>query len=302
MKEGNFLKLWIVVNGFLKNDKFSELSERFAVVCKFFDIDYRIVDNSECCVCLADTCITTGIIKNDGQPVLFWDKDILLARALEKAGHRVYNRADAIEICDNKALTSVVLAKSGLSVPKTFISPMTYENVGYTDYSFLKDVADTLGFPLVVKEAFGSFGAQVYLCNNYEELICKVKSLDGRMLIFQEFISESYGRDIRIQVVGGKVTGAMYRYSDGSDFRANVTNGAAMKPYEPSDEQKELAIKASRVLGLDFCGVDILFGIGDKPVLCEVNSNAHFVNLDSCTGGDTAKEIIEYIINEYKDI
>jgi len=296
------LKLWIVVNGFLINNKFSELTKRLSNACDYYGIDYRVVTNSECVVSLDGSTFTTGVIENDGQPVLFWDKDLLIARALEKVSHRVYNRADAIEICDNKALTSLMLAESGLPFPKTYVSPMTYENVGYTDCSFLDDISDKLGFPMVVKDVYGSFGAQVFMCNNFNELVDIVKKHDGRTLIFQQFISESYGRDVRVQVVGGKVTSAMYRFSDGSDFRANVTNGASMKAYEPSQEQKELAIKAAKLIGLDFCGVDILFGKNDKPIMCEVNSNAHFVNLDSCTKKDTARDIISYIINEHKDI
>ena len=44
---------------------------------------------------------------------------------------------------------------------------------------------------------------------------------------------------------------AMYRYND-ADFRANITNGGSMKPYEPKEAQVELARKVMRTLGLDF--------------------------------------------------
>jgi glutathione synthase/RimK-type ligase-like ATP-grasp enzyme len=49
---------------------------------------------------------------------------------------------------------------------------------------------------------------------------------------------------------------------------------------------------------LDFAGVDIMFGKQGEPVLCEVNSNAHFKNIYDCTGVNVADEIMEYILNK----
>ena len=89
----------------------------------------------------------------------------------------------------------------------------------------------------------------------------------------------------------------MLRYSD-TDFRANITNGGKMVPFTPDKAWKEAAIKISKALKLDFAGVDLLFGKDDKPYICEINSNAHFKNIDDCTGSDVALEIIDYILCE----
>ncbi len=51
-------------------------------------------------------------------------------------------------------------------------------------------------------------------------------------------------------MVGENPVAAMYRYND-ADFRANITNGGSMKPYEPKEAQVELARKVMRTLGLD---------------------------------------------------
>ena len=61
----------------------------------------------------------------------------------------------------------------------------------------------------------------------------------------------------------------------------------------------ELAEEASRRLGLDFAGIDILFG-KDGPLLCEVNSNAHFKSTYDCTGVDLASLIAEHIISKLR--
>lgn len=226
--------------------------------------------------------------------ILFWDKDILLARAFEAQGVRVFNRADAIAACDDKLHTHRLLAGHGIRMPRTIAAPMTYENVGYTDFGFLKNAEGAFGYPFVVKEAFGSFGAQVYLVHNREEAIGLLERLGGKPLLLQEYIGAGCGRDIRIHVVGGQVVTAMLRTND-HDFRANITNGGRMTPYTPTAAQIETAVKACQILRLDFAGVDLLFAEDDAPVLCEVNSNAHFKNIYDCTGVNVAEKIAAYI-------
>jgi RimK family alpha-L-glutamate ligase len=183
-------------------------------------------------------------------------------------------------------------------MPRTILAPKTFDNIGYTNYNFLKDVVDRLGFPLVLKECFGSFGQQVYLIRDEEELLAQVKQIGTRPMLFQEYLESSFGRDIRLQVVGGKVIAGMYRYSEGGDFRANLTIGGKMRPYPPSERQCELAIHSCETIGLDFAGVDLLFGKDEEPIVCEVNSNAHFKNIYDCTGVDAAEAMITHIRNK----
>ena len=85
----------------------------------------------------------------------------------------------------------------------------------------------------------------------------------------------------------------MYRYSE-TDFRANVTAGGKIRNYEPSEKECQLAVRAAEAVGADFAGVDLLFG-KDRPLVCEVNSNAHFKNLMDCSGVNTAEHIIKYV-------
>lgn len=178
-------------------------------------------------------------------------------------------------------------------MPKTVFAPMTYSNIGFSNLDFLSEVKERLGFPMVVKAAFGSFGEQVWLANQEHQLLSILQQCQTTEILFQEFISESSGRDLRLQVVGENVVGAMLRYSE-KDFRANVTAGGRMKKHSTTLEESQLAIQAARAVGADFAGVDVLFG-KKGPVVCEVNSNAHFKNLLDCSGVNTADAIIQYI-------
>ena len=85
------------------------------------------------------------------------------------------------------------------------------------------------------------------------------------------------------------------RYSENGDFRANITNGGQMAVYEPSEKEAQLAVKIAGILGLDFAGIDLLFSEAGADLLCEVNSNAHFKNIYTCTGVNVADCIMKYI-------
>ncbi|CUH92481.1 ATP-grasp domain-containing protein [Herbinix luporum] len=282
---------WLIVNEFLESKKFNEIHKYIYEAAKRQGIDLEQKTNAQLLIDLPFK-EKTG---SSADFILFWDKDVRLAKYLEMKGYKVFNSSDSIYACDDKSKTHILLAGAGIVMPRTIIAPMTYNNIGYTNTGFLDEVADKLGFPLVVKECFGSFGQQVYLVNDFNELTVKVKQLGAKPMLFQEYIRSSHGRDIRLQVVGDKVVAAMYRYSDNGDFRANLTIGGKMKSYEPTKEQCDLAIKSCKILGLDFAGVDILFGKDEEPMVCEVNSNAHFKNIYDCTGVNVADAIINHI-------
>lgn len=284
----------LVVNEFLNSSKFEELYQFLKKSARENNVNLDILTNREIMIGIDDRQLDIHTIDF----ILFWDKDVLLARYLENLGFRVFNSSNAIEICDDKALTYVMLAKSGIKMPKTIIPPFTYDEKYNCNkpkvMNFIEEVEYKLGYPMIVKARRGSFGAQVHLVYKKNKLIELFDKYDSNNIVFQEYISTSKGRDIRLQVVGDKVVASMYRYSD-IDFRANITNGGKMKNYEPSDKEVDMAINACSQLGLDFAGVDILFGENNEPILCEVNSNAHFVNIYNCTGVNVADEIMKYI-------
>lgn len=255
--------------------------------------------------------------------VIFWDKDVTMCEYIEALGIRCMNTADAIEACDDKGKTFVRLAAKGVPQPKTFPVPLSFHKIdwgwftgdtpGYESddpdvekaseecarsaMSFIEHVEGQIDYPMVVKSCVGSFGSGVYLANDRSELLAKLGELSDRRAIIQQFVASSRGTDVRVQVVGGRAVAAMRRTAKDGDFRANITNGGTAEGIEPTPEQAELAVRAAKALGLDFAGVDLLDFDGE-PVVCEVNSNAHFVNLYNACGVNVADEIMEYAYGE----
>ncbi len=150
---------------------------------------------------------------------------------------------------------------------------------------------------MIIKEGHGSFGMKVYLIETEEQFYDKTDELRGVDYVFQKFISTSRGRDIRINIVGGDIVAAMYRYSE-TDFRANITNGGVASEVELTDAQQTLAIRAAEAVGAEFAGVDLLFGDNEEPLVCEVNAAAHIRNIYNVTGVNVADAMIAYILRK----
>ncbi|HLQ73366.1 MAG TPA: RimK family alpha-L-glutamate ligase [Bacillota bacterium] len=287
---------WIIYNGMLPGDKFIDFAQMFHEAAKKENIKTTIYKNNELLAYLTHDHLSILQNENVTLPdfVISTDKDIYLAKLLELLGVRVFNRADIIHTSDDKILTHQMLAKENIRTPATIVSPKTYLEDVVIDHDLIDQVIEQLSLPLVIKEAFGSFGEQVYLVETKEQLIKQVKVIGNKPFIFQQFIASSYGKDLRLQVVGDEVVASMMRSSK-NDFRANITSGGSMEPYEATEEEKQLAIKATKAICADFAGVDLLFGEDGKPIVCEVNSNAHIRNMYTCTGINAAEYIIRYI-------
>ncbi len=288
---------WLIVNGYFKSDKFEELFSLLLTAAKKQGITLEKVENSSVA---ADVLTGEIIAPKTRRPdfVLFWDKDIRLAMTLEACGIRLFNSAEAIRQCDDKSLTYLALAKAGIKQPRSFIAPFAFARSPRNNAEFFFRCAGELGYPMVIKECRGSFGAGVHLVSSDEETEALVRELGSSPCIVQEYIKESFGRDIRVSVVGKKAVASMLRQGREGDFRSNLTLGGHFAQIEPNEEQLSLAVRAVDALGLDFAGVDVLFGKDDEPIICEVNSNAHFKTTLDCTGVNMADLIIAHIISE----
>ena len=228
---------------------------------------------------------------------IYLDKDKYLLEAMTLKGINVFNSRAAIETCDDKMLTYLSLAHANVPTPKTCPAPLCYSADASFSFGALNAVAAKLSYPVIVKESYGSLGKGVYLAKDEEELETVANRLIRKPHLFQKFVSESYGKDVRVIVIGDEVVGAMLRRSE-NDFRSNVAAGGKAEPYDASDEIKAVAINAHKALGLDYSGVDVLFGEDGKPVVCEVNSNAFFKTFEAVTGVNVAKKYAEYVLSK----
>ena len=317
--DGRYMKQgWLIVNEYLDTEKFLEIRKLFLSGAEKKNVKLTVYTNADFAVDLSGAVVKSRAFY-EGEPefIIFYDKDIALAAALEKMGYRLYNSADAIDVCDSKVKTAERIAKYNLNcrgdeakilMPKTYKVPFTYENIGIKDsYSFdfldyvEKDLCEagegTLSdaYPMVIKESNSSFGMGVHLAGSREEAVKLICEYGNKECIIQEYLSYSSGRDYRLQMVSDKCVCAMMR-SNENDFRANITNGGKMSEYKPTDEDLSLARNVMKCLKLDFAGIDIMHDKSGRTIFLEANSNAHFKNIYDLTGINAAEKMIEYIV------
>ena len=313
MKQG-----WLIVNEYLDTEKFLEIRKLFLSGAEKKNVKLTVYTNADFAVDLSGAVVKSRAF-DEGEPqfIIFYDKDIALAAALEKMGYRLYNSADAIDVCDSKVKTAEKIAEYNLNykddeakilMPKTYKVPFSYENIGIKDsYSFdfldyvEKDLSEAEkgalsdAYPMVIKESNSSFGMGVHLAGSREEAVKLICEYGNKECIIQEYLSYSSGRDYRLQMVSDKCVCAMMR-SNENDFRANITNGGKMSEYKPTDEDLSLARNVMKCLKLDFAGIDIMHDKSGRTIFLEANSNAHFKNIYDLTGINAAEKMIEYIV------
>ena len=226
--------------------------------------------------------------------IIYLDKDIYLARLLEKAGYRLFNKADFIKLCDDKVLTFIACANMGIRMPKTFAGPLMYRDLDESNYAFLDKVSRELGFPMVVKKVYGSLGEGVYLVNSYEELKDLYSKIFRNPILFQEYIPSSRGKSLRIMVVDQKVIGGFIRFNH-VDFRSNFGETADGRTLENPQKYYAFAQDIADKLKIEYAGIDLLLGDNDEPVLCEINSNAFFEEFEKVTGINVAEKVVDLI-------
>lgn len=226
--------------------------------------------------------------------ILYLDKDKHIAYMLEKSGYRLFNPAAGIAVCDDKMQTYIALANHGIAMPKTIASPLLYPHL--IDQGFIEQVDQALTYPIVVKECHGSLGKQVYKADNYAELCVLRNELKFKPHLYQELIRSSYGKDIRVMVIGGQVKAAMLRVS-ATDFRSNIANGGQGSVIALPDSYRLAAEKIVQLLQLDYAGIDFLIGPAQEPILCEVNSNAFFEEMERISGINVAGAYAKHIFD-----
>ncbi|PIP03402.1 MAG: 30S ribosomal protein S6--L-glutamate ligase [Zetaproteobacteria bacterium CG12_big_fil_rev_8_21_14_0_65_54_13] len=227
-----------------------------------------------------------AIIPRIGASVTFYGTAVL--RQFEMMNVYPLNESVAITRSRDKLRSLQLLARRGIGLPVT----------GFARYP--DDTEDLIrlvgGAPLVVKLIEGTQGIGVVLAETNqaaESVIDAFHGLNANILV-QEFIKEAGGADIRCFIVGGKVVAAMKRQGKEGEFRSNLHQGGSAQLVKISSAERQTALQAAKIMGLNVAGVDILRS-NHGPVVMEVNSSPGLQGIETSTGKNVAGMIIEFI-------
>ena len=216
-----------------------------------------------------------------------------LIRHFESIGIYSLNGANSIAQSRNKLYSLQMLSQSGIDIP---ISGFANSPVDTNDL-----IEMVGGAPLIVKLLEGTQGRGVVLAETgkaAESVVNAFKSLRANLLV-QEFVKEAHGKDLRCFVIDGKVVATIERTAAAGEFRANLHRGGTVELVKISSEEKAMAVKAAKVLGLKVAGVDIIRS-SRGPLLLEVNSSPGLKGIETATGKDVASLMITAIEKKLK--
>ena len=242
-----------------------------------------------------DTMVTPDEIVNAGQALE--RRDFVINRYkwgkikdhINRLAGKSYNEIENYNIYVNKYEQIRNLYSDSFLVPRYVLgtASLPYE-----------EIVDRIGQPFVAKGLESSMGEEIFLITREEDLEKLTGRFDvGKEWLYEEFIETSYGKDMRFYSIRGEAVACMQRSSQG-DFRANVALGASVEPYEITPEIKQIAKDIYGQTGLDFLGIDLLFGHG-KPYFCEINVMPGIEGIEKATGVNIARRILETIRRDF---
>ena len=218
-----------------------------------------------------------------------------LLEQLNSWGVRTVNTAHVASVCGNKFSTTRVLIENEVPTPRTFLA--------FTPASALEAI-ETLGYPVVLKPAVGSWGRLISKVNDREaaESLLEHKSVLGSyhhsVFYIQEYIDKPQ-RDIRTFVVGDETICGIYRTSE--HWITNTARGGRATNCPITPEIDDLSHAAAEAVGGGVVAIDILETPDGQLLVNEVNYTMEFRNSIHTTGVDIPAKVVEYVLKVGRD-
>ena len=227
-----------------------------------------------------------AVIPRIGASVTFYGTAVL--RQFEMMGSFPLNESVAISRSRDKFRSLQLLARKGVGLP----------NTGFAhDPDDIHDLIKMVGgTPVVIKLLEGTQGIGVVLAEMKKVAESVIQAFMGlkENFMIQEYIKEAGGAGIRCLVIGDKVVAAMKRQAPAGEFRSNLHRGGVASLVTITPAERSTAVKAARVMGLNFAGVDILRS-AHGPLVMEVNSSPDLECIELTSGKDIAGMIVMFI-------
>jgi len=227
-----------------------------------------------------------AVIPRIGASVTFFGTAVL--RQFEMMGVYPVNESVAISRSRDKLRSLQLLSRKGIGMPVTLFAHRT------GNANELLEIIG--GAPVVIKLLEGTQGIGVVLGETHDAAASIIQAFGGvnTNILIQEFVKEAKGEDIRCLVIGGKVVASMRRKGKEGDFRSNLHRGGSAEAIKISPAERQTAVSAAKIMGLNVCGVDLLRS-NHGPVVMEVNSSPGLEGVEKATGIDVASKIINFI-------
>jgi ribosomal protein S6--L-glutamate ligase len=282
--------------GITRNPLAANVPAALATACTKLGIRYRLIDLDKLTVILhPELAVHDGagqVAVDFLSPTLFyWQAQAALAvQVLAIHGCRMLNSVDASLIADDKGATALALSKADIAQVATAAVLSDFERV--------KAAAAAYGYPVVIKRTNGAQGRWVRLARNefdLERATVELQQEGPGALLVQPMGAERLGESVRVIVTAGEVRAATVRRAARGEWRSNVSGGATQAPTELSAPERDLAVAATKAIGLGHAGIDLLRSPAG-PVVLEVNSCPDFTSMTPYVEADLAAIVVRHTL------
>jgi ribosomal protein S6--L-glutamate ligase len=219
--------------------------------------------------------------------------NLFIVNALNQLGIKVFNSLSSAIRAKNKRESLFILAQHGLPIIPT--------GINFSQFFLDQQLKHFGKHKIIAKANIGSMGYGVTVLDSHISFISFMEYMGVKEqpvnILVQPFM-DAQAEDYRIFVVGNKVVATIKRKAHGVEFRPNISKGGRGTSIKPNKKIVNLAIKAIKVLGLEYAGVDIM-QVKNKLMLIEVNSNPG-LEIENITGINIVKKIVTHCIKKSK--
>jgi [lysine-biosynthesis-protein LysW]---L-2-aminoadipate ligase len=225
------------------------------------------------------------------QRTVSYFKSLHSTAALEGVGAHIINSLRTAILCGNKLFAHMELQKAGIKTPNAFTA--------FSPESAMSTLA-RMGYPAVIKPTIGSWGRLIALVRDTEAAKAIIEDREHMFPIYHVYFFEEFvkrpPRDIRAIVVGNAVIAAIYRYSSQGEWKTNMALGGYAKTCPITKELEDICIKATKAVGGNIVGVDLMESEENGLIVHEVNNTTEFKNTVRVTGVDVPGLMIDYAL------
>lgn len=210
---------------------------------------------------------------------------LAVVRQFDLMGVPVLNTALAIARSRDKLRAMQLLTRRNIDIPVTVCAR--------TPDSIHQALGHVGGPPVIVKLQQGAQGIGTMIAETPQAVTSLLETLwaMGQDIVLQQYIAEAKGRDLRVLVVGGRVIASMRRQAKAGEFRSNLHRGGLGVKVALDRRYRRAAIEATRIMGLEVAGVDMLEA-REGPKILEINSSPGLEGIERASGTDVATAII----------
>lgn len=212
--------------------------------------------------------------------------------ALEGKGVRVINPLHTSITAGNKLFAHMKLKDANVPVPKSILA--------FSRESAL-EALEKIGYPSVLKPTIGSWGRLIALLKDKESAESIIEDREHMFPLYQIYYLEEFvkrpPRDIRSIVVGDRVVGAIYRYSQDGRWKTNMALGGRAELCPVTKELEDICLRAAQAVNGEVVGVDLMEDEKEGLLVHEVNNTTEFKNVARVTGNDIPSLIIDFVLD-----